>query len=107
MWQHRGAFRRLAGIGAIVLAIDLAATTILGTNSMTTFSSVGQPVTQGPAPSSDKEVQAIAILIVGVGTGIGLFAWGSAASRKLHQEIRDAQEGERQEPDTTLDVPQC
>jgi uncharacterized protein HemX len=109
MRQHRGVFRRLAGVLVIVFAVDVAAISVLGNKAQVNFDTVGASISaaapKAPAPKAPREsgdgLTAVLILVVGVAIGVGLIAWGSEASRKLQQELRDAEN--RNEPPTPPD----
>ncbi len=106
MGQYRGVFRRLAGVGVIMLAIDVAGITVLSDSGRsTTFVNDGGKfiaVSPPTEPSGEStQIMAIAQLVIGVGIGVALFAWGDSARRKLEQENRDAQARDRNPPTAT------
>jgi len=105
MKEHRGVFRRLAGVGVIMLAIDVAGMTMMAPpSSSEAFAPIGSSIKVESPPAETNElgpqVKAIAGLIIGIGIGVALFAWGASASRKLEQESREAQAKEQNPPAT-------
>lgn len=96
----------MAGVGVIMLAIDVAGMTVLSSsNGSKAFVSVGDEVKVVSPPAEPSvggvPILAIAQLVIGVGIGVALFAWGDSARRKLEQENRDAQARDRNPPAAT------